>query len=133
MNARLLWLSLFISILSGCAIIQPNVKLCSVAGVMSAGADCVNTLDDKNEELNLDQWITFLEPQLTPPRGAAMCLSSEDFSKIKTFIDQACAKLGTSCKQEAVETIAMVSARIDGLQAKTFLKKQAAIVHPIGP
>lgn len=133
MSARRLWLYSFTLILSACSISQPNVKICSVAGVMSAGADCANTLNDTTEEMNLDQWITFLEPQIEPPRGAALCMSSVDFTKVKNFIDQACAKLGTSCKKEAQETIEILSARIDGLQRRVLLKKQKAIVHPIGP
>jgi hypothetical protein len=133
MNIRNVLASSLSLLLSACSISQPAVRVCSVAGVMSAGADCANTLDDKTEELNLDQWITFLEPQLDPPRGAALCMSSVDFKKVKDFIDSACAKLGTSCKKEAQETIEKVSARMERLQARVLLKKQKPIVHPVGP
>jgi len=120
-NGWLLSLSL---LLNACTITLPNTRICAVAGTMSAGADCAYTLDGEPEEMNLDQWVNFLEPQLDPARGAAICMSSADFSKIKTVIEQACKKLGTSCAKEMKEKISRVSAKVDGLQARVMEKRR---------
>lgn len=111
-------------ITAGCTVAIPNVKVCAVSGVLAAGMDCAYTLDDKTEEMNLDQSVAFLEPQIEPPRGAAMCMSSEDFSKLKSALEQACKKLGTSCTKEAKANIAQVSDRVDGLQARVREKRK---------
>lgn len=124
MLTRRHWLSSLSLLLSACSSIKlPDAKICAVSGVMAAGADCAYMNSGKVEELNLDQFVTFLEPQVEPPRGAAMCMSSEDFSKLKTAIEQACAKLGTSCTKETQEGIRRVSALVDTLQAKVIFKK----------
>jgi hypothetical protein len=90
---------------------------------MSAGADCAYTLSDKTESMTLDEFITFLEPQIQPPKGAAVCMSSEDYSQIKTAIEQACKKLGTSCVTQLKETFQMTATRVDRLQKKVWQKR----------
>ena len=119
-----LWLySLNLVSLVGCTITVPNVRVCAVTGTMSAGADCAYSISGETEEMTLDQWFSFLEPQTEPPRGAAMCMSSADFSKIKTAIEQACRKLGTSCTKEAKENLQKVSATVDQLQERVRKKR----------
>lgn len=116
-------LSSCISLLSACTVSLPDVRVCAVAGQMSAGMDCAYTNSEKTEEMNLDQAVAFLEPQLDPARGAAMCMSSEDFSKLKTAIEQLCKKVGAACSKEAKENIERVSQNVDGLQARVRAKR----------
>lgn len=121
MPKKRLYLSLFSLALSGCGVTIPNTKVCAVAGRLSAGADCAYTLSPKTEEMNLDEFITFLEP--TETRGAALCQSAEDWNKLKTALELACKKLGSACKKEAQETIKTVGANVSALQAKVKAKK----------
>lgn len=108
------------ALLTSCTHVQiPNVKVCAVAGVTAAGADCVHSLSDETEQLTLDQLIAMLEPQLDPPRGAAMIISSEDFTRLKTAMEQACAKL-KGCTKE----VDKVNVKVEGLQAKVADKKR---------
>lgn len=120
-------------LLSGCTVTIPNIKLCSTAALMSAGADCSETLTDTTSELTLDQWLEFLEPQLekidvngvvTPARGSAMCMSSDDFSKLKTAMEQLCRKVGSACSPEQKKTISDVGNRVERLQFKVMSKKR---------
>lgn len=91
---------------------------------MTAGAVCAYADSDVTEEMNLDQFIEFLEPKTTPPeRAGAVCVSSADYAALKTVIDQLCRKAGASCTKEAKENIRQVSARIERMQAKAKLKK----------
>jgi hypothetical protein len=117
-------LFLIFPILSGCTVLLPDVKICSVAGNMSAGADCAQTGSDKTEEMNFEQFINFLEPQVNPDRGAAMCLSSVDFSLIKSALEKACKSLGNNCTKETQEKLEKFSGRMDGLQER--VKKRRA-------
>lgn len=114
-------------LLSGCTVMLPDARICSASGTLSAGMDCAYTVSDKMEELSLEQSIEFLEPQLDPPRGAALCMSSEDFSKVKTAIEQACKKLGTSCRKETRESIEEVASRFDDLQSRVAAKKRLSL------
>lgn len=119
-----LWAGLSsLALLSGCTITLPDVKVCAVAGMMSAGSDCAYTISGETSSMDLNQWIEFLEPQVEPARGAAMCMSSSDFAKIKTVIEQACKKLGTSCTKEAKANLSRVSTIIDELQDRVRKKK----------
>lgn len=115
-------LSTFV-LLSGCSgLVIPDARICSVAGVMSAGMDCATTVSGKTETLNLDQSIAFLEP--STERGGAMCMSTEDFTKLKMLIEQACDRLGRACTREVKKNIETVSHRIDGLIATSKEKRK---------
>ena len=91
---------------------------------MSAGADCAYTISGDGSSMDLNQWVEFLEPQAEPSRGAAMCMSSEDFTKIKTVIEQACKRLGGACTKEAKESLNRVSTVLEGLQERVQKKKK---------
>jgi hypothetical protein len=101
--------------------------------VLSQGADCVTSLSGKHEELNLDQFIDFLEPQpekinpdgtKTPERGAAVCLSADDWIALKTAIQQLCEKVGSFCTKEVKQEIAQVNSNVDDLQKRVMRKKK---------
>ncbi len=95
-----------------------------MAGVMSAGGDCVHTLSDQTRSLTLDEWIEFLEPKIEPPRGAAICMSSESFTRLKIFIEQSCEKLGRWCSKEIKAETAKAAKRVDVLQSGAMEKKR---------
>jgi hypothetical protein len=127
------YLSLFALavVLNSCVTIIPNTTECSVAGVLAAGMDCAETLSSMTYELNLDQTIDFLSPQLArecvpipgttictnldpapdrpsvrlPARAGAVGRSAEDAEKIKTALDQACRRLGRQCSHEMRQAI----------------------------
>lgn len=108
-------LSLFALMLASCGQVSiPNTTHCTVAGVLNAGAICVETLNPKSpvQEKTLYEFIEFLEPkdatEIDPARGGAICTSSKDFAKQKTAIEQACAllkKRGGKCLFEIEQTI----------------------------
>lgn len=106
----------------GCTSIQlPNVQVCAVSGVLSAGMDCAKTLSDETAQMTLDETIQFLEP--TDTRGAAICQSAEDWNKLKTALEVACEKLGRACTREAKEQISQVSSRVSRLQERVRAKR----------
>ena len=79
---------------------MPNIKICSVAGIIGAGANCAYTLDSRTEEMNLDQLIDFLEPNEETEKAGAMIMSAKAFQKIKTEFEKACRRLGGRCKKD---------------------------------
>jgi hypothetical protein len=111
-----------------------DTRVCAVAGVMRAGADCAWTLSDRTEEMTLDEFIDFLEPQperpdpvdprkTLPARGGAICQSAEDWNSLKTSLDQACRLLGESCTYEMKKVFSAAVARLKRLHRETAAKK----------
>jgi hypothetical protein len=124
---------LLISMLAGCTVSIPNITVCATAGVLSAGGDCAETLSGKTSSLTLDQWIEFLEPQaeqtlpdgkVIPSRGAALCMSSDGFAKLKTAMEQACKLLGAKCQKEVTQRINDINGKVEKLQATVMTKKK---------
>jgi hypothetical protein len=120
-------------ILCGCTVSIPNITVCATAGVLSAGGDCAETLSDTTSSLALDQWIEFLEPQaervlpdgkIIPARGAALCMASGDFGKLKTAMEQACKLLGAKCQKEVTKNINDINVKVEKLQASVMAKKK---------
>lgn len=103
----------------------PQSEICAVNGVMSAGADCTMTLSDETRQLNLDQWLVFLEPDVATNKGAAICMSSRDYVETKTALQQACYKLGRWCTKEVKEEIQRADARLSSLQERVMKKKRS--------
>lgn len=111
--------------LASCATVNvPNTRMCAVAGRLSAGMDCAYTLNDKTESMTMAESLDFLEPQLTPERGPAVCMASADWAKIKTVIEQACGALGRKCTKEVKDAMQSVSDRVTGLQALSISKRR---------
>ena len=81
---------------------------------MSAGADCAWTLSPDIEEMDLDQFIDFLEP--TDERAGAMVMSADHWGDIKTTIDQLCRKLENRCKKETRAKIKMLNKNLKKLR-----------------
>ncbi len=115
---------LVLALLSSCITIK-DARLCSVAGVTSAGAICAHTNNDLTEDLTLAELLDMLEAQperecvpvkgmnvckeiqigdkiKLPARGAALIISSEDWAEKKTEMEITCRKMGNKCKYERV-------------------------------
>lgn len=88
----------------------PNVKVCRVAGVMDAGADCAWTLSEQKQQMSTGEFITFLEP--THYRGAAFCMPVDHWVRMKTALEQACHALGSKCRPEVSVTIDALDLRL---------------------
>jgi hypothetical protein len=102
-----------------------------VAGTITAGADCAWTSTGETEELNFDLFMDFLEPQpekpgpngtIIPAKGPAICISSQDFAKLKTATEQLCAKVGSACTKETKAKMEELSLRIENLREKSIAK-----------
>lgn len=104
---------LFVSILlSGCGITVPNLRPCAVAGKIEHGGICAETLSDKKTTKSFREMIELLEGRGS--EGAAVIFSPEDWGKIKTFVEQACRKLGNGvCNKEATDKIEAGAKRVD--------------------
>ena len=78
-----------------------------MSGKLSAGADCANTLKPGGRSMTLTEFIEFLEPSPAigdkPEKGPAICQSSDDWNKLKTALEQACALLKDQCTYEMQE------------------------------
>ena len=91
--------------LNGCGTVQiPNTEFCTVAGTISAGAICAETITHKTRDMTFDEFLEFIEPSQN--RGGALCQSAEDSAKLKTALEQACRLLGGRCSYEIRRTIA---------------------------
>lgn len=112
----------------------PNTEFCAVAGVISAGADCGQTLSPATREMTLDEFIDFLEPQperpnpdrpgeMLPEKGAAICQSAKDYNRNQTALEIACVKLGNNCDAEMQSTISTVKRNYRNLQKKVMTKR----------
>ena len=113
-----------------------DTEACAVAGRLKAGADCVHTLSDEERSMNLDELITWLEPQeakvdpksgkiISPERGAAICQSAADFNSNKTALEQACYALGNACSYEIKEAIKKMDKNTTSLLDRAKSKKMA--------
>lgn len=75
------------------------------------GAICQNSISDKNREMSNKDFIRFLEAQIDDPKtpqdetkGAALCTSSEDFTRIKVAIQKLCNE-NSKCEFEKIEAV----------------------------
>lgn len=128
-------------LLSGCFVKKQNTKICSVAGVLSAGMDCSYTLSDHQEEMDLVTSVEFLSPQpkredptnpgkWLPARAGAICMSAEDWNKDATTLEQACkGKCGKDVEQDLDE----ISRRLRKIQALSISKIPAPPAAPAKP
>jgi len=119
--------SLFILTASGCVTI-PNQRVCSVAGVVNAGAICAETQTDKTFDLDVDALIEMLEPQperpdpenpgeTLPARAGALIIPMDDYVAGKNAGEKACRMLGKRCKPEFKSALKnMLPRKIDGLK-----------------
>lgn len=113
-------------LLAGCTGVQlPDVKVCYTP-LLAAGGDCMYTLSGGFEEMTAEQFVEYLEP--TEKRGPALCLSTEDYARLKTAIEQLCYKAGSGCTKEVKKEIQTVASRMDRIADR---RKRPKPVHPI--
>lgn len=124
-STKLICLVLFTTALSSCGTLikLPNTKACSVAGLITAGADCAWTNDPKTEEMTFEQFMDFLTPNAT--RGGAICQSADDWTKMTTALEQACRKLGKYCTKELKNSLNLLRAQLRGISQPTKLGRAA--------
>jgi hypothetical protein len=120
---------------SGCGLTVPNLKVCSAAGTVRAGAMCSTTISREKSVMSLNEYLDFLEPQSKrpnplkpddwlPERSGAVCMSSEDMGRVAIFVEQACRKMGSgACTPEVIEKIASAKLEIDSIKATKGFKK----------
>ena len=102
--SKMQWMLCLSLLVSGCETIQIyDSKFCSVNGVVSNGAICTHTLNEKEELMTMDQFLDFLSANAQKP--AALCLSAEDAGAMKDALETACRLLGKKCTYEVEKTI----------------------------
>lgn len=113
---KLSWLVTFASMALSACVSVPNTRTCTAAGSVAQGAICAETLTGRTSEMDLDEFLDFLEPQeerpdparpgqRLPARAGALCQSSEDWNKMKTALEQACRELGRRCSYEVEQQL----------------------------
>ena len=110
---RLLTLSgiapLFLAV--SCQTVIPDIRGCTVAGVLEAGADCATTNSGIKTKLTAGELIQMLESQperpdpsnpgkMLPRRAGAVIMSAEDYKRAKDAQEIACRLLGNNCVYE---------------------------------
>lgn len=65
-----------------------DTNACAVAGVLSAGADCITLLSGTKSSITFEELVEMLEP--TSTRGGAIIVPLEDYVQLKTELEQAC-------------------------------------------
>lgn len=103
----LLILCVTVPLLSGCPedIVIPNTTLWTIPGQIADGMIGHETNTSVLKEINYDEVIKFLEPQVEPQRAGAICQTAADANKIKTILEIACRDLGDHCTYEMHQTI----------------------------
>ena len=108
---RVIIFSIIMLTFTGCVTVQDK-KFCSVAGVLSAGANCTHFLTNEKEEMNFDQFLEFLEPRYATPttteKGAAVCFSSDDFTAMKNEVEIMCRMLGDRCSYATQKALGII-------------------------
>lgn len=98
LTKRLL-VSFFVIPLLSCQTVKfPDVKACSVAGILAAGMDCAFNGHPETSEMDAKETIDFLE-------SGAICMSADDRRKEKDAAEQACYLLKDRCTFEMKKAI----------------------------
>lgn len=132
MKQKLLFLSLFGLVNNACITIQ-DTSQCAVAGILSAGGICAHSNSPETYDLTFKEYLDFLEAQPErkcvpipgtticaddqshgavediPARGAAICMSSQDWNTMKTELEAACRQLGAQCSYAVKSAIARMT------------------------
>lgn len=102
-HTRSLSVLLMTLFLSSCATKIPDIEVCAIGLSLENGASCVRSISDGSRELSGAQFVAYLEP--SESKAPALCMSSSDFSKLKTAIEQLCHRLGQKCNKEQLAWI----------------------------
>jgi hypothetical protein len=102
--------------LSACTSVQvPDVKIYAVAGRLQAGMDWAATGHEETGEITMGETIKFLE-------AGALCMSSPDYMRLKTAVEQLCYTAGGQCSYEVLKK---TTDRISAMQNRAKYKPQA--------
>lgn len=99
------WLLLCALLVSACDVVIPDVEVCSGKAPLSQGANCATTISGQTREIDLNAYLDMLAPNIEQNRGGAICMSTVDYSRQQTALEQACRALGKRCKKEVREAI----------------------------
>lgn len=93
--------------------------VCAASGDVSSGATCTHLISSDHSFLTFDEFLDFLSarpesPDHTiPAKGAAMCMSANDWGKMKLELETACRLLGKKCSYELSKTIENLGLELD--------------------
>lgn len=104
---KILSLVLISLLVSNCTTSIPDIEVCASGYSIEMGASCVSTTTDKTKELSGAEFVAFLEPSQS--KAPALCMSSSDYSRLKTVIEQLCHKLSTKCSKQMKRAIARIN------------------------
>lgn len=96
---------------SGCVTTVPNIRVCTVAGNLEGGMICSDN-HGQTSEMTAQETVEFLEPAVEPPRAGAVCMTANDFGRMKTALEKACRRLGRKCSYEVRAALAQMGARL---------------------
>lgn len=104
--------ALTLLVLANSCVTVPNIRGCTVAGFLEAGANCSTSNTGVRSTLTVAELIYMLEPQLektdpvtgvvTPKRAGAVIISAEDYKRAKDAQELACRLLGRKCDYEGM-------------------------------
>jgi hypothetical protein len=106
----LLLISLF---LSSCAVTIPDIEVCASGYSLENGATCVHSQTDQIREMTAAELVAFLES--SPTKAPALCMSAQDYSKLRTAIEQLCHRQGQSkkrCRKEVQKSFNRINEAI---------------------
>lgn len=104
-------------VLQACGSVKiKDTKHCAVAGVVSAGADCVTLISGTQSSLTFDELIDMLEPN--EQRGGAIITPVDDFVELKKELEVACILLKDRCSKEVKKKIETANKNL-----QTIIKK----------
>lgn len=107
----------------------PNTVSCTPAGRLFDGGMCVEAHTGRKKDLTLEQFIDFLEPKpahtdlkgkKVPDRFGAMCMSADDYNKIKTALDKLCTRI--ACTYDVKQIIEEIDKNVQTLQEQSLKK-----------
>lgn len=82
------------------------------------------TLSDDEDSVPPEQIREFLEPQLSPPRGAAICQPAESWAREHMQLELACEKLGAACAYDVKKTITSIVTKVNKLESQAAEKRK---------
>jgi hypothetical protein len=80
----------------------PDVKACTAAGHITAGADCGTINSAQHTSMSGDEFIKWLNPSSDPKdsHASAICFSAHDAGALITMMETVCTELKSNCTQE---------------------------------
>ena len=83
----------------------PDIEVCTIEGRLAKGMNCITTISGQKRKMPLDEVIDFLEADQETGKGAAFCVSSKDFSALKSSLEIMCNELKGRCTPELKKSV----------------------------